>query len=378
MARPGPHEKPEPGTRRLARPASMLFALAVLGSLAAAAGWLHHTGKLGAVTQGAALTYRDWIENVVNDPGNETYRAEVLTRVVDAYRETPVGKSLGLRNDAGQVVGRFRIEVAEVTQLAAADNSPAARRRYDVALSGSGELWHQTGGRVRFAGSALVTYEVDFRVHNWRVYAWFTCLDLRRAEFECTHIDHVLGQILPGIVRKAGREALEESLRPGFTLVLDSAGNCWCAHGRVGTEFRPRKGPMPETDTDCETLWNDVSRLERGFRDYLGPIELHAGEELRVTVQARGLDPHENFGPDVLLLTESEFFAYEERYPDGFDRPPALNPVEAGYNVQRQNFEVKGRTGRFYLDYTEFGLSHEQWKRQTRPGLVEYYVRARR
>lgn len=380
MAASRKSDRPEPGARRLARPASTLFALVVLATLASGAGYLHYTGRLGGITEGAVVTYRDWIEAVVNDPENESYRAEVLTRVIEEYRTTPVGKSLGLRNDAGQVVGRFRIDVAEVTQLAGTDNSPAARRRYDVLLRGTGELWHETGGRVRFNGSAEVTYEVDFRVQDWQVYAWFTCEDLRKPEFECTHIDHLLGQLIPGIVRKAGRAALEESLRPGFTLILDAKGNSWCAHGRVGTEFKPRPGPMPETDGDCETLWNDVTRLERDFRDYLGPIDLHPGEELRVTVETQSLDAAENFGPDILLLSESEFQAYEQLYPEDLDKPLRLNPVEGGYNVQRQNFEVKGRTGRFYLliDYTEFGLSHEQWKRQKHPGLVRYYVRLRK
>jgi len=372
--------KPDPTARKFARPVSALFALVVVGALCCGTGYLHFSGRLGGITHSAAATYRDWIEAVVNDPENEEYRAEVLTRVIEEYRDTPVGKSLGLRNEAGQVVGRFRINVAQVSQPTAVSSEPAARRRYEVKLNGSGEIWHDTGGRCRFNGSAEVTYEVDFRVQDWRVYAWFTCIDLRNALFDCTHIDHILGQLMPGIVRRAGREALEEALKPGFTLILDGSGESWITAGRVGPEFKPRVGPMAESDKDCDTLWNDLSRLERDFRDYLGPIELHEGEELRVTVEAQSLNATENFGPDVLLLSETDFLAYEQRYPHELDRPLELTPVEGGYNVQRQNFEVKGRTGRYYLllDYTEYGLSHEQWKRQRHPGLVRYYVRVKR
>lgn len=373
-------QAPEPGARRWARPASGLFAMAVLLSLAVGVGYLKLTGRLDPVVQGAAITYRDWIENFVNDPENETYRAEVLARVIDAYRDLPAGKSLGLRNDEGQVIGRFRIAVATITQPGAASNVPAERRRYRVALTGNGELWHDTGGRVRFTGSATVDYDVDFKVDDWTVFAWFTCADVSGAQFECTQIDNLLGQLMPGIVRRAGRAALEESLRPGFTLILKPNGDAWLTKGRVGHEYQPRKGPMPETDTDCETLWNDTTRLERGFADYLGPIELRAGEELRVTARASALDPRENFGVDVLCLTAADFAAYEERYPNRLDRPLSLSPVEGGYNVQRQTFEVKDRPGTYFLllDYTEFGLSHEHWKQQTRPGLVEYYVRIKR
>lgn len=380
MASDRPESKPEPGARKYARPVSGIFAAVVLVGLTIGVSYLHYSGQWNLVTRGAAATYQNWLERFVNDPNNETYRAEVLTRVIDTYRDTPVGKSLPLRNDAGQVVGRFRINKADISQTPPAANEPATKRRYDVKLDGAGEIWHSTGGRVRFSGSADVSYEVDFRVQEWRVYAWFTCVDLRNANFECTHIDHLLGQLIPGIVRKAGRAALEESLRPGFTLILDPSGDSWVAQGKVGTEFKPRAGPMPEPDKDCETLWNDVSRLERDFRDYLGPIELHNAEELRVTVEAQSLDANENFGPDILLLSESEFLAYEQLYPDNLDMPLRLNPIEGGYNVQRQNFEVTGRKGRYYLllDYTRHGLSHEQWKRQTKPGLVKYYVRLKK
>lgn len=373
--------KPEPGARRFARPASLLFMLLVLVGLAAGAGYLQFTGRLGPLTRGASLQYQNWLENIVNDPDNAAYRAEVLRRAIDAYRSTPVGKSLPLRNDAAQVVGRFRIQVAEAEPLdAGAANDAAALPRYAVALTGDGELWHETGGRVRFTGSARITYEVDFHVDQWRAYTWFRCVEIRQSEFICHHIDHLIGQLIPGIVRKAGRQALEESLLPGFTLILDAGGNTWVAPGKVGREFAPRPGPLPETDKDCQTLWNDVSRLEREFRDYLGPIELHVGEELRVSVAAQSLDAQENFGPDILLLTEADFLAYERRYPDELDDDLVLTPVEAGYNVQRQNFEVKGRTGRHYLviDYTRFGLAHEQWKRQKHPGLVTYYVRLKK
>lgn len=370
--------RPEPGARRYARAVSALFMLIVLGGLAGGAGYLHLTGRLGTLTQGAALEYQNWLEQVVNDPDNAAYRAEVLRRAVDAYRTTPVGKSLPLRDDAGHVVGRFRIQVADVTPQPQPD--PKARPRYDVRISGGGELWHETGGRVRFEGRAELTYEVDFKVDQWKAYCWFTCTDLRKPEFECTHIDNILGQMLPGVVRNAGRAALEESLRPGFTLVLNPGGDTWVAQGKVGREFKPRSGPFAESDRDCETLWNDVSRLERGFRDYLGPLELHTGEELRVTVEALSLDAAENFGPDVLLLSEADFAAYEDCYPRRMAQVPAFKPIEGGFNVQRQNFEVKGRTGRFYLviDYTEYGLSHEHWKRQKHPGLVKYYVRLKK
>ncbi len=371
---------PEPGARRWARPASGLFAATVLLALALGAGYLKLTGRLDPVVQGAAISYRNWIEDFVNDPNNESYRAEVLARVIDAYRDLPAGKSLGLRNDAGQVIGRFRISVATISQPQADSNSPAQRRRYRVALTGNGELWHDTGGRVRFTGSATVDYDVDFKVDDWTVFAWFTCADVTDAQFECSQIDNLLGQLMPGIVRRAGRAALEESLRPGFTLILKPNGDAWLTKGHVGHEYQPRKGPMPETDGDFETLWNDTTRLERGFRDYLGPIELHPGDELRVTAQAVALDPRENFGVDVLCISAADFAAYEERYPNQLDKPLTLAPVEGGYNVQRQSFEVKDRPGTYFLllDYTEFGLSHEHWKQQTKPGLVEYYVRIKR
>lgn len=372
-----PTERPRKRTARRAAAAGLLLVLAALGSGAL---YLKATGRWGVITAGASLTYREWFEGFINDPDSETYRAAVLERVIAVYRETPVGKSLPLRDDQGRVVGRFRMESAEVTQPFASDSDAARRRIYDVKLKGKGELWHETGGRVRFEGGASVSYQVDFRSEDWRIYAHFTCREIREPYFVCTHIDHLLARIFSGVVTKAGTAAIEESLQPGFTLVLTADGDTWLAAGHVGKEFRPREGPFAPNEPGAETLYNDTSRLERGFRDYLGPIELRERDELRVTVETEGEQPGASFAVDVVLLDEAAFAAYERAYPDGMETAALPGTVEQSLHMSRAAWSRSGLRGRYYLvlDYTAWGGGIEEWKRQRQAGLARYWVRVKR
>ena len=379
MSRKGPEQPPLPRKRTARRVAAAVMVL-ILAALGGGALYLKATGRWGVIAAGATLTYREWFEGFINDPDSETYRAAVLERVIAVYRETPVGKSLPLRDDQGRVVGRFRIENAQVTQPFAADADPARRRIYDVKLQGKGELWHETGGRVRFEGGAGVSYQVDFRSEDWRIYAYFTCREIREPWFTCTHIDHLLARIFSGVVQKAGTAAIEESLQPGFTLVLTADGDNWLAAGHVGKEFRPRKGPFETTESDAETLYNDTSRLERDFRDYLGPIELREGDELRVTVEAESEQPGANFAVDVMLLDEAAFADYERSYPDDMEAVVLPGTVEQSLHMSRAAWTRRGLRGRYYLvlDYTAWGGGIETWKRQHHAGLARYWVRVRR
>lgn len=224
--------------------ASLGFVSVVMIALITGAVYLQVTDQWSVITGAASLKYQEWFEGIVNDPDNEEYRTQLIAHVVDHYRETPSKKSLPLRNDAGQVIGRFRINTANVTQPHAADPDPARRRVYVVDLSGSGELWHETGGRVRFNGVAVVTYQVDFKVEEWAAYAHFECTQIEGASFEHTHIDNFLGKMFPQAVRNAGTKALQESLQPGFTVIAKANGDTYLAAGRVGREFVPRKGAL--------------------------------------------------------------------------------------------------------------------------------------
>ncbi|MCA8945806.1 MAG: hypothetical protein KDB29_06250, partial [Planctomycetes bacterium] len=170
--------------------ASMVFAGLVALLLLTGGAYLQITDQWNVVTAAASLKYEEWVEGVVNHPDNEAMRADLIARVVEHYRETPAKKSLPLRDDEGHVIGRFRINVADVAQPFATSEDPAQRRIYTVDLSGQGELWHETGGRVRFHGSALVTYVVDFEIDDWAAYAHFQCTDVEHPQFECDHIDN--------------------------------------------------------------------------------------------------------------------------------------------------------------------------------------------
>jgi hypothetical protein len=359
--------------------ASIGFAGVVLVALLSGGVYLQATDQWGVITSAAGLRYQAFVEDIVND--DEQLRTDIIERAIEHYRETPAKKSLPLRNEAGQVVGRFRINVANVDQPHKDDEDPAKRRIYTVDLAGSGELWHETGGRVRFHGSAFVTYSVDFRVEDWAVFCFFECVNVERPRFVCDHIDHLLGRIFSELVRKAGTEALDEALRPGFTVIARSDGETWLAAGKVDKRYTPRKGPMVEADLEdgWETIHNDVTLLHAGFRDYLGPIELFDGAQLRITLQAQPTEAGKTFGADVYVLTEEQFKSFEDFYPSSMDKLQKLENLDSVYDVQKLNRDITGLSGNVYIliDNTIFGSGKDPEDR-AEAGLVTYYVRAKR
>lgn len=373
--------KPGESLRTRKGKASTGFAAIVVLSLITGGVYLQVTDQWGAITSAAGYRYSEFVEEVVNDPGKEAMRAKLLERVIEHYKETPARKSLPLRNDDGHVVGRFRIDVADVDQPHQGSKDAALRRIYTVDLSGSGELWHETGGRVRFTGTAFVTYHVDFKVKDWAAYAYFECVEIENARFECTHIDNILGQIFSGVVRRAGTEALTESFQAGFTVIARANGDTYLAAGEVGPEFTPRKGPNEEHDKDdgFETITNDVTLLHAGYRDYLGPIELFDGSELRITMESESLEPAKSFGMDVYILTEKQFEHFEAFYPGDMRSLRKLDSIEQRIDMQKLNMTREDLAGNIYIliDNTGWGSGKDPDNRAG-AGLVKYYVRARR
>lgn len=359
--------------------ASVVFAGAVIVALLSGGVYLQATDQWNVITSAANLRYQTFVEDFVDD--DEDLRTEVIARAIAHYRETPAKKSLPLRNEAGQVIGRFRINVASVDQPFKEDADAAKRRIYTVDLAGSGELWHETGGRVRFHGSALVTYAVDFRVEGWAVFCYFECVNVERAKFECEHIDNLLGQIFKAAVRNAGTTALDEALRPGFTVIARSDGETWLAAGKVDKRFTPRKGPYAEADVDegFETIHNDVTLLHAGFRDYLGPVELFDGAQLRITLEAKPTEARKTFGANVYVLTEEQFQHFEDFYPRNLDKLQKLENLDAVYDVQKLNRDVSDLNGNIYIliDNTGWGTTKDPEDR-AEAGIVKYYVRAKR
>jgi len=360
---------------------STAFAATVLLALFSGGAYLQVTDQWSIITAAADMKYQAFVEDVVNDPDNEALRADVIERFINHYRETPAKKSLPLRNATGQVIGRFRINSVIVNQPHKDAADPAKRRIYTVDLAGGGELWHETGGRVRFTGTAFVTYSVDFTLEEWATYAYFECISVERPHFECQHIDNILGQIFKAAVRNAGTEALSESLRPGFTVIARANGDTWLAAGRVGKNWRPAKGPFVETDTEAgfETAYNDVTLLHPGFRDYLGPIELFDGAELRITLEAVSLEARKSIGADVYILTEQQFRQFEDFYPANLDQLKKLDSLDAVYDVQRLHRDVPLIRGNIYIliDNTGWNSAKDPADR-AKAGVVSYYVRAKR
>lgn len=360
---------------------STAFAGLVIVALMSGAGYLHVTDQWGVITSAADLQYQEWFESLVNDPDNEDLRAQLIAHVVDHYRDTPANKSLPLRNDEGQVIGRFRIDEAVVKQPFKDSTEPAKRRIFTVDLKGGGELWHPRGGRVAFTGSAFVTYQVDFHVEAWAAYAYFECMEIERARFECLHIDNILGQIFRGAVRSAGTQSLDECLRPGFTVIAKASGDTYLAQGRVGSEFTPRLGPYKEEDREhgFDTIHNDITLLHAEFRDFLGPIELFDGAELRVTLDTQPLNEGRSFGVDVYVLTEAQFAEFEKFYPHNMDELVKLESIEERIDMQKLNMSTDKLSGNVYIliDNTGWGSGRDATRR-SQAGLVSYYIRARR
>jgi hypothetical protein len=375
--------KDAPGARESLRTrkgkASIGFAGAVIIALTTGGVYLQATDQWGVIAGAAELKYRAFVEDTIND--NEQLRTDIIEHAVEHYRETPAKKSLPLRNEAGHVIGRFRINAANVAQPYRDDADHAKRRIYTVDLAGAGELWHEVGGRVRFRGSAFVTYAVDFKIEEWAVYCYFECLSVERAKFECEHIDNLLGQIFKAAVRNAGTAALDEALRPGFTVIARSDGETWLAAGRVDKRYTPRKGPYEEIDIKegYETIHNDATLLHAGFRDYLGPIELFDDAKIRITLEAHPLDARRTFGADVYVLTEEQFQHFEDFYPDNMSKLSKLENIDAVNDVQKLNRELDALSGNIYIliDNTGWGSSKDPDDRAD-AGIVRYYVRARR
>lgn len=322
--------------------------------------------------------YGSAISSFLNAPENESLRAAMIEQLVDIYKETPAGKSLALRDAQDRVIGRFRIDNAFVLR------DQKKPRRFEVKLTGHGELWHEKGGRVRFEGGANVTYDIDFELDHARLmaYSHFTCAKLSNVEFKLLYVDNFLARILTTVVEDAGREAMEESIKPGFTIITRDDTESWLAQGHVGREFVPHKGPNAETDIDCDTICNDITLLQYGFRDYLGPFEMYEGDELRIDLNVRGLDGRDAPGVDVLIVSEEDFKRYEALYPDDLGKGTEkleLKPIIEYTNSRMLKFRREsGLKGRFYvlLDRTPWGRGNQVPNES--PAEVNYYGRIKR
>lgn len=372
MAEPKPEKKPPSFFARHKRGMQLFVALLAIG----------------AATVTAFAVKPDWwytlksyyggiLSDYLNKPENENVRAALIERLVDIYKETPAGKSLALRDDKDRVIGRFRINKAEITRD---EKKP---RRFEVRLSGAGELWHEKGGRVRFEGGADVTYDIDFKLDSARLmaYSHFTCAKLSNVHFNLLHVDNFLARLFTSVVETAGREAMEESIKPGFTIITRDNAQSWLALGKVDRDFVPRKGPNPETDEGTDTVCNDISLLHYGYRDYLGPFEMYPGDELRMTLDVRGLDGREAPGVDLLVVSEEDFKRYEALYPDKLGKgleQLELKPIIEYNNSKLLRFTRDDLKGRFYviIDRTPFGRGNQI--KDEAPAEVSYYGRIKR
>jgi len=368
--------EPRRGRARRVRIASLVFAL-----LAVITGFGLTYRFRPDLFQRVKAHYGSIVSEFLNAPDNESVRAQLIEQLVDVYRETPAGKSLALRDEQGRVVGRFRIDRADVSQIGRASDDLKARRRFQVSLSGHGEMWHETGGRVRFDGGAEVTYEIDFLIDSLTVYTYFSVAKLHSTNFKVTQVDNILAQMFSSVVDHAGEQAVAESIQPGFTIITRDSGESWLAMGRVGREFVPKPGPNEEKDKDCDTICNDVSLLQFKFRDYLGPFEMFEGDELRLTLDVSAFEGREAPGVDLLLVNEADFKRYEDLYPHGLGRGVEklqLSPLIEHTNTRSLRFTRKGIQGRYYLiiDRTAFGRGNQSIDEY--PCEVKYYGRIKR
>lgn len=321
--------------------------------------------------------YGGAISEYLNAPENESVRAAMIEQLVDLYKETPAGKSLALRDAQDRVIGRFRIDNAYIIRD---EKQP---RRFEVKLTGHGELWHEQGGRVRFEGGADVTYDIDFMLDSPRLmaYSHFTCVKLSKVHFNLLYVDNFLARMFTSVVEDAGRQAMEESIKPGFTIITRDDTESWLAMGKVDRNFVPRKGPNAETDSDCDTICNDISLLQYGFRDYLGPFEMYDGDELRLTLDVRGLDGKEAPGVDILVISEEDLMNYESRYPDHLGKDLEkfmLKPLIEYNNSKSLKFSRNDLKGRYFLliDRTPWGRGNQV--KNEAAAEVSYYGRIKR
>jgi hypothetical protein len=174
---------------------------------------------------------------------------------------------------------------------------------------------------------------------------------------------------------------MEESIKPGFTIITRDDTESWLAMGRVDRDFVPRKGPNAEIDPDCDTICNDITLLQYGFRDYLGPFEMYDGDELRLTLDVRGLEGKEAPGVDILVISEEDLMRYEAQYPDslGSDLDKlTLKPLIEYTNSKSLKFSRNDLKGRYFLliDRTPWGRGNQV--KNEAAAEVSYYGRIKR
>ena len=372
MAEPKPEKKPPSFLARHKRGLQLFVGLLAIGvstvfAFAVKPDWWHTLKSY----------YGGLLSDYLNAPENEGVRAALIEQLVDIYKETPAGKSLALRDEKDRVIGRFRINSADIVR------DQKQPRRFEVKLAGAGELWHEKGGRVRFEGGANVTYDIDFKLDSARLmaYSHFTCVKLTDVHFNLVHVDNFLARLFTSVVETAGREAMEESIKPGFTIVTRDDTESWLALGKVDKDFVPRKGPNPETDEGADTICNDVSLLQYGFRDYLGPFEMYSGDELRMTLEVRGLEGREAPGVDLLVVSEEDFKRYEALYPDKLGKDLenlTLKPIIEYNNSKSLKFTRDDLKGRYYviIDRTAWGRGNQV--KNEAAAEVSYYGRIKR
>ncbi len=232
--------------------------------------------------------------------------------------------------DRGPATGRFFPKTCHTA-------IDGARRVMVVSVSGTGYGYVAPARRVGFAVSASVEYRPDFVIAGDQIYVHAQVNRIVDGpHFQTGYIENpvvdLMGNLPPfgSAANFLGNQAVSRSLTLGFTVIHDDHGDDFA----LGLIYPPERPHHPFTVLPSErlTFANDVTDVQPGERDFLGPFEVaKSGQALFLSTTVQGA------GVNVVVVDKATGDLWREQYqtgapPSGPPPGPVLytNPVAPG------------------------------------------------
>lgn len=222
-------------------------------------------------------------ESTVNAPEQRSMRRGMMSTGLDAFCKKMLRRSAPLKvtSDA-PATGRFYARSCTQRTLPNGD--------LDATFSGEGYAYSAITRKLVFESQNSVAYDQDFRaVSNAQgcgIYGLFKPAQVAYANFrvrgvQSATVDNLFGNSL---VQAFGNQIVAGKIAEGFTVVRDPAGGEQVSFGVSATPPKEEFAPL-EGEARYEAARVDVHGEQR---DFVGPIDLQGGADLRLRTRVDG------------------------------------------------------------------------------------------
>lgn len=263
---------------------------------------------------------------VVNDPGNLSLRRAILAFGTEQICAEMLARSAPLRLTADQpVIGRFFPTSCSSQAL---DNG-----NLFIQFGGFGYAWTSITQRMGFDAGGAIEFRHDFLMHRDDMYVYFQQQALTASSFRIRMVENAMaaaasklpiplvggGNTVQSIAEQFGQQLLRGEMSRGFTVVRHPDGSARFGLGLVERGSLPA-APYERSAFGVE-LYNDVSEVSAEEQDFVGPIRMPKGGDIRVRASTDGVD-----ATDLLLTAQPVQAPLPDPWLDNYLNVARLQP----------------------------------------------------